>query len=260
MAEIHYFDTHIAELYGINCAVLLQNIWHWVKKNEANEKNFYDGYYWTYNSTKAFKELFPYLSQRQIETALKKLRDEGIIITGNYNEMKYDRTLWYAITEKGKSILHPCEMEITKKGNGNPENVKPIPNINTDCKTTDCKTTNVNNIIEHLNERAGTHYKATTPQTQKLIKARMNEGFTVDDFMTVIDKKCNDWIGTEYEQYLRPQTLFGTKFENYLNSNSIPKKSKSNNWFLDELKRIEAQEAQGNEIDDINDLSNNPFL
>ena len=74
MAEIHYFDIHIAELYGVNCAVILQNIWHWIKKNEANGTNYYDGNYWTYNSTKAFKELFPYLSQKQIETALKKLQ------------------------------------------------------------------------------------------------------------------------------------------------------------------------------------------
>ena len=142
MAEVHYFDIKIAELYGVSSAVILQNIWHWVQNNEANEKNFHDGYYWTYNSTKAFCKLFPYLSQRQIETALKKLRDEGILITGNYNSVAYDRTLWYAITEKGKSILHTGEMEITSKGNGNHDNVKPIPNINTDItsnKNTDFK-------------------------------------------------------------------------------------------------------------------------
>lgn len=127
MAEIHYFDINVAKIYGVNCAVLLQNIHHWIKKNEANGKNFYDGHYWTYNSAKAFTEMFPYLSQKQIETALKKLRDDGIIITGNYNEMKYDRTLWYAITEKGKSILLTGEMEKPKKGNGNHPQGEPIP-------------------------------------------------------------------------------------------------------------------------------------
>lgn len=140
MAEIHYFDIEVAKKYGVHCAVLLQNIWHWVKKNEANNKNFHDGYYWTYNSTKAFQELFPYLSQKQIETALKKLRDEEIIKTGNYNAVAYDRTLWYAITEKGKSILLAGEMEITDKGNGNDLEGKPIPNINTDLKTSNKKT------------------------------------------------------------------------------------------------------------------------
>ena len=72
-------------------------------------------------------------------------------------------------------------------------------------------------VVDYLNEMAGTHYRAGVAKTQSLIKARANEGFTEADFRTVIDKKCADWIGTEYEQYLRPQTLFGTKFESYLN-------------------------------------------
>lgn len=79
-------------------------------------------------------------------------------------------------------------------------------------------------IIDYLNEKAGTKYRASTKKTQSCIHARMQEGFTVDDFKTVIDKKCADWIGTEYEQYLRPETLFGTKFESYLNAKSIRKK------------------------------------
>ena len=72
-------------------------------------------------------------------------------------------------------------------------------------------------VVDYLNEKAGTHYRAGVAKTQALIKARAKEGFTEADFRTVIDKKCSDWIGTEYEQYLRPQTLFGTKFESYLN-------------------------------------------
>lgn len=216
MAETHFFDVRIAKLYGVNCAVVLQNLWHWIRKNEANEKNFYDGTYWTYNSTKAFTELFPYLSQKQIETALKKLRDEGIIVTGNYNAMKYDRTLWYAITKKGKCILLGGEMETPEKGNGLSLEVKPIPYRNTD------KNSNGNSyisIVSYLNEKAGTAYKATTQKTQAVIKARLAEGFTIEDFMAVIDKKCAEWLGDpKMEKYLRPETLFGTKFEGYLNA------------------------------------------
>lgn len=73
-------------------------------------------------------------------------------------------------------------------------------------------------VISHLNDRAGTHYRATSKKTKSCIHARIAEGFEVDDFKTVIDKKCADWIGTDYEQYLRPETLFGTKFESYLNA------------------------------------------
>lgn len=216
MAEMHYFDVKVAELYGVNCAVILQNLWHWIRKNEANGTNFYDGNYWTYNSAKAFKELFPYLTQKQIETALKKLRDEEIIITGNYNAVKYDRTLWYAITPKGKSILHTGEMEITQNGNGNYAEGEPIPDNKPKLKTTDNKP--YENIVARLNEKAGTAYRATTGKTKTLIRARLEEGFTVDDFFTVIDKKCAEWRGTDMERYLRPETLFGTKFEGYLNA------------------------------------------
>lgn len=77
------------------------------------------------------------------------------------------------------------------------------------------------NIIAHLNEMSGMKYRPTSKATQGHINARLGEGFTVEDFYTVIDKKCTEWKGTEWEKYLRPETLFGTKFENYLNA-SVP--------------------------------------
>jgi uncharacterized phage protein (TIGR02220 family)/predicted phage replisome organizer len=73
-------------------------------------------------------------------------------------------------------------------------------------------------IIAYLNEKAGTNYRASSKATQTCIHARLAEGFTEADFKTVIDKKCAEWIGGELEQYLRPSTLFGTKFESYLNA------------------------------------------
>lgn len=78
-------------------------------------------------------------------------------------------------------------------------------------------------IVDHLNQRAGTHYKATTASTRKLIKARLKEGFTVDEFKMVIDKKCAEWLNNrDMAQYLRPETLFGNKFESYLNAKRMP--------------------------------------
>lgn len=73
-------------------------------------------------------------------------------------------------------------------------------------------------VVDYLNERAGTKYRANTGKTKSCINARVSEGFTLEDFRTVIEKKCQEWIGTEYEKYLRPETLFGTKFEGYLNA------------------------------------------
>lgn len=72
-------------------------------------------------------------------------------------------------------------------------------------------------IIEYLNERTGFNYKHSSQATQRHIKARINEGYTIDDFKVVIDKKCVDWMNTDMQKYLRPETLFGTKFESYLN-------------------------------------------
>lgn len=81
-------------------------------------------------------------------------------------------------------------------------------------------------VIGHLNQRAGTHYKATTANTRKLIKARLKEGFTVDEIKLVIDKKCAEWLNNPtMAGYLRPETLFGTKFESYLNAKPRPQTS-----------------------------------
>ena len=74
-------------------------------------------------------------------------------------------------------------------------------------------------VVAYLNEKAGTKYRSTTGKTQTLIRARLAEGFTLDDFKTVIDKKCAEWLNDpKMSKFLRPDTLFSPKFEGYLNS------------------------------------------
>ncbi len=91
---------------------------------------------------------------------------------------------------------------------------------------------NIKKIIDYLNTKIGAKYSYKTKKTQDCIKARFNEvdGLTVEDFYSVIDKQYEKWKGTEYEQYLRPETLFGNKFEGYLNSKG---KVKANNSSFD---------------------------
>ena len=72
-------------------------------------------------------------------------------------------------------------------------------------------------VIDYLNRKASTNYRSTTKNTQSFINARVREGYTVEDFKKVIDSKSKEWLNTDFEKYLRPATLFGTKFENYLN-------------------------------------------
>ena len=77
---------------------------------------------------------------------------------------------------------------------------------------------NVKEIVEYLNSAIGSHYKTNVDKTRSFIRARLREGFTVEDFKTVIDKKARAWLGNrEMQKFLRPETLFGTKFEGYLN-------------------------------------------
>ena len=78
----------------------------------------------------------------------------------------------------------------------------------------------IERIVGYLNSKANKNYKASSKKTASLIRARLGEGFTVEDFMRVIDNKVADWKPRkDMEQYLRPETLFGTKFEGYLNEN-----------------------------------------
>ena len=96
----HIFDTEHAEKYGVNCAIILYNIIFWLKKNKANDTNLHDDRYWTYNSIRAFNTIFDYLTPKQIRGALDYLREEGVLITGNYNTMNGDKTLWYSLSDE----------------------------------------------------------------------------------------------------------------------------------------------------------------
>ena len=101
-------------------------------------------------------------------------------------------------------------------------------------------------IVGMLNETTGSNYKATSKKTQSLIRARLLDGFTVDDFRTVITKKAKEWQGTDMAQYLRPETLFGTKFEGYLNQPEVKNNRRS------PLSRAEQERQEG--IDAVNRL------
>ncbi|WP_223320096.1 conserved phage C-terminal domain-containing protein [Leuconostoc mesenteroides] len=80
-------------------------------------------------------------------------------------------------------------------------------------------------VIDYLNEKTGSKYRSSGTKTKKSIKARFNEGFSLDDFRTVIDVKSKQWLtDKKMKQYLRPETLFGTKFESYLNENHVTSK------------------------------------
>ncbi len=98
----HHFKVTDAKRYGITEAILLYNIKFWIAKNKANRKHFHNGRTWTYNWYKAFKALFPYLSESQIKRALASLVKQEAILKNNFNKKRYDRTNWYAIADESE--------------------------------------------------------------------------------------------------------------------------------------------------------------
>ncbi len=107
-------------------------------------------------------------------------------------------------------------------------------------------------IIEYLNLKTGKNFRSSTKITIRLIKARLSEGFTIEDFKTVIDNMKYKWTGTKFQQYLVPTTLFGNKFETYLNQERKPEKEsdgkfKRGNMVLsDERNKAELKEKLKN--------------
>ncbi len=140
--RIYSFTAEWAMAFGINGAVLLSNLYFWVKKNKENDVSFHDGRYWTYNTLDAFAEQYPFWSKDQIKRIMKELRDKGIVLVGNYNTNKYDRTLWYSIDfDKVESML----MDVAKSPYQDGESTTPIPDIYTNINS--IKETNTINSI-----------------------------------------------------------------------------------------------------------------
>ena len=121
----HSFDTGIAELHGVEAAILIHHLAFWIKKNQANERHLHDGRVWTYNSAKAMQELFPYWNTKKIYRVLATLEKDGVLKSGNYNQSLYDRTKWYTIIDN--SICQIYQLHFPNMENGFSESVQPIP-------------------------------------------------------------------------------------------------------------------------------------
>lgn len=94
----HSFNVSIAQRVGVNAAVIARNFQYWCAQVEKNEspQHFHDARYWVYNSRKALTGLFPYLSEKQIRTALDRLVFEGILLKGHFSKGGLNRTGWYS--------------------------------------------------------------------------------------------------------------------------------------------------------------------
>lgn len=123
----YFFDAQIAEQFGVDEAIIIQNFQYWIAKNEANKKHYHDGRYWTYNTAEAFTKLFPFWSAGQIRRILKSLQEKDVLITGNFNPSAYDRTIWYAFSDSFISKFQNRNFHLSISQNGDNESARPIP-------------------------------------------------------------------------------------------------------------------------------------
>ena len=153
-------------------------------------------------------------SERKVSEAVSKLIKCGYVSVAGFDGRK--RTLRSNLSNLRGSHEKNAR-EPSKKCEADTQNLRQSNTYRNTLNNTD-KNIYVE-IVDYLNEKAGARYRSGSKTTRAHINARLAEGFTVDDFKTVIDKKCSEWLGNpKMAQYLRPETLFGTKFEGYLNA------------------------------------------
>lgn len=214
------------------------------------------GYCWATNGY--FAELYS-VSKQSISAWLSNLKEKGYISIDYKREAetsKIEKRLIYLTTPNQENLNTPSrKLEPPIKKTLIPpsrkldaphqENLKENNTINNTFNNKINSSTEaeqhpkielVKEIIKYLNEKTNKNYTYKSNITKRLINARTEEGFTLEDFKTVIDNKAKDWDNPKMEKYLRPQTLFSTKFEGYLNegakngSNKNPTTNHNPNW------------------------------
>ena len=135
----------------------------------------------------------------------------------NNNAFKQDKTTKNNLKQPKTTYEEKNNLNVNVNDNDN-DNDKDIKILSgkPDCDSPKTDNSVYREIIKYLNQQTNKMYKASSDKTKRLIDARINSGFALADFFKVIDTKSKQWSGTDMEKYLRPETLFGTKFEGYL--------------------------------------------
>ena len=211
-------NKQLAQAFGLEEAVVLgelaSEMEYWQARGELSKDGFF------YSTVENVKDATTLTDKRQ-RSALNALKTAGIVdvkLAGlpakryvRINEEQLAYILLNNSSQKGWTSSAEMEEQGTPKRQTNNNNTKNNKkNNNKEIYTA---------VIDFLNQQAGTAYKATSKATQQHINARLAEGHTLEEFRTVIAKKCSEWKGdAKMSKYLRPETLFGTKFEGYLNA------------------------------------------
>ncbi|GKV65211.1 MULTISPECIES: conserved phage C-terminal domain-containing protein [unclassified Sporosarcina] len=211
---------------GLNEAVLLQQL-HFrsliSRKNNGGEK-------WVSKTYEEWEEEFPFWSNATIRRIISNLEQKGYLIsTSEHNRMKADKTKWYRIDYSTIGTLGCDQEQFSKRADDTVQNeqsgvlnlskplLKELKNLKKEL--VGLHHDEITLIISHLNEKTGKQFKANASATVRMLNARLNEGYSVEDIQQVIDLKTDQWLQDEkFRNYLRPSTLFNAKnFENYVN-------------------------------------------
>lgn len=185
--------------------------------------------------TKIFNNL-----RRPLEKSKKRSKC-GSITKSNENQEENE----IETKENQKEIKTKSNESQKENENKTHQDVNVNVNDNVDVNVKKISLEEIKGIVEYLNIKSNSHYKYSTDKTQTLIKARIKDGFTLDDFKIVIDKKCEEWLGTDFEKFLRPETLFSNKFEGYLNQKITAKKKTLKDISMSDIDRAIEIERKG---------------
>jgi uncharacterized phage protein (TIGR02220 family) len=211
----------LAVKLGMKEAIVLQHVHYWLSVSR-NEK---DGRKWVYNTYEEWKKQMPFWSLSTIKRTIAILEEKGYLLSDNFNAHNWDQTKWYSIDyEKLK------EIEGELKG---PIQIKGSEYSNWQDKSMETEIPYAS-IIQYLNEKTDSGYRESSRKSRSLIRAWWEQGFNLEDFQKVIDLKAAEWKrDPQYSRYLRPETLFGSKFETYLNQKPQAKQLREEDFNLD---------------------------
>ena len=188
----------------------------WQKHNpiKANDEYVKKSLHWGTDKVRNLKKRLKEMELIEIEKRVNEKQQ----IEGWYVKLKYYNSTIPSSTTPSLPLVASQEVNTINNNilnTNNNKNKKEIYKESWDCEEFVKNFTEA--IVDYLNERTGRQYKTNNLKTISLVRARLKEGFKQIDFIRVVDTKCDEWLDTEMEKYLRPETLFGTKFDNYLN-------------------------------------------
>lgn len=200
------FEMTLATEYGVNEAIFVHRLYWWVRDNAANERNYRDGHYWTYDSLKALTEIFPCWSRRQLEGIISKCREKGLILTSSYSQDKRDRTTWYTVTDAVIQAYEPIPTAPPKRGNAFHEMGKCIP-PDGDAHFTDRGNVYNEHLEDHLeDEREGARASEETPPDEPV--EHYGEMLNVRLTPTELDRLLHRWPAQQVQAEIDNLSLY----------------------------------------------------